>query len=188
MFKKNKFPIQLFLIFENLSLIHWTASTLKPNHSLSLWPLKSLLVLAKVTRYELMLSNSYLVDGSVIDTSNYSLVLTDSDYIFKNNKNILFYTFYFYYISYRITFFFYLNDYSNSVESSYKNACWIEREIVEMYGSYFYNKADSRNLLLDYVTLENPLKKDYPCVGLNEIFYNNLEEGILSYPNTTVEF
>ena len=106
MFKKNKFPIQLFLIFENLSLIHWTASTLKPNHSLSLWPLKSLLVLAKVTRYELMLSNSYLVDGSVIDTSNYSLVLTDSDYIFKNNKNILFYTFYFYYISYRITFFF----------------------------------------------------------------------------------
>ena len=57
----------------------------------------------------------------------------------------------------------------------------------EMYGYQTYNKVDGRNLLLDYTNLDNPLKKEYPCVGFNELFYNNLEEGIITYPNTTAE-
>lgn len=187
MFKTNKFPVHLILIFENLNILHWTSSTLKPNHSLTLWPLKSLVTLTKITKYELVLSNSYLIDGSIIDTTNYNLCISDVDHIFKNKKNILFYTFHFYYISHKITFFFYLNNYTNSIENSYKNACWVEREMKEMYGYHTYNKVDGRNLLLDYTNLDNPLKKEYPCVGLNELFYNNLEEGIIAYPNTTVE-
>ena len=56
-----------------------------------------------------------------------------------------------------------------------------------MYGINMYGKLDSRNLLLDYTMIENPLLKSYPCVGVTEVFYNPLEDCVSYYPNTSVE-
>ena len=187
MFNRHKFPIQIFLIFENINIYYWTCSSLKPNHSLTLLPAEIILGLFKFIKSELILSNSFLIDGSNIDTSKYSTINLNFEFFLTKNKNLLFYIIYFYSISYKITFFFCINNYLSSVEGIYQNANWIERELIEMYGINIYNKLDSRNLLLDYTTVDNPMLKNYPCVGLTEVFYNQLEDCISYYPNTSVQ-
>jgi NADH:ubiquinone oxidoreductase subunit C len=47
-----------------------------------------------------------------------------------------------------------------------------------MYGVNFLFKKDSRNLLLDYTILENPLLKSYPCIGTTEVVYNPLQDNV----------
>jgi NADH:ubiquinone oxidoreductase subunit C len=187
MYKKYKFPVHLFLIFENLSLLYWTSTAVKPNHALSFWPAKTANTLAKVLRSELVLSNSFLVESSSIDTSRYSSSVLDFDAFLKENKHLLFHIFYFYSICYKITFCFPVNNSIPSIETSYLNANWVERELIEMYGISMYGKLDSRNLLLDYTMIENPLLKSYPCAGITEVFYNPLEDCVSYYPNTSVE-
>jgi NADH:ubiquinone oxidoreductase subunit C len=187
MYKKYKFPIQLFLIFENLSLYYWTSTVVKPNHSITFWPAKTSLLLAKVLKSELILTNSFLVENSSIDTSLYSSNTLNFDALLKTYKNLVFYIFYFYSISYKLTICFPVNTQILSIEAIYPNASWVERETIEMYGLNMYNKLDSRNLLLDYTTLDNPLLKSYPCPGITEVFYNPLEDCVMYYPTTSVE-
>ena len=73
------------------------------------------------------------------------------------------------------------------MEASFPNANWVEREFSELYGISMAAKKDQRNLLLDYTSLVNPMQKGFPCVGEEEIFYSPLEEGLIYYPNTSVE-
>jgi NADH:ubiquinone oxidoreductase subunit C len=47
-----------------------------------------------------------------------------------------------------------------------------------MFGIFFISKIDARNLLLDYSLNENPLLKVYPSVGLREVSYSILSEGV----------
>ncbi len=56
-----------------------------------------------------------------------------------------------------------------------------------MYGLYFFNKKDSRKLLLDYSKKENPLLKEFPCEGTSEIFYNFFDFQINFFNNQIVE-
>jgi NADH:ubiquinone oxidoreductase subunit C len=46
-------------------------------------------------------------------------------------------------------------------------------------------KTDTRRLLLDYSKQENPLLKDYPVEGFNDVFYNFFEDQVV-YSNATV--
>ena len=60
----------------------------------------------------------------------------------------------------------------NSISFLFLNSLWLERELSEMFNIYFLNKIDSRNLLLDYSYIGNPLLKNFPSIGNVELFYN----------------
>lgn len=59
-----------------------------------------------------------------------------------------------------------------SLVSVYANSNWLERELIEFFGVNIPNKLDTRNLLLDYNFIWNPLLKTFPVEGYQEIFYN----------------
>lgn len=48
----------------------------------------------------------------------------------------------------------------------------MERECSEMYGSSFYDKNDSRKLLLNYFDNNNPLKKTYSTSSGYETYFD----------------
>jgi NADH:ubiquinone oxidoreductase subunit C len=56
-----------------------------------------------------------------------------------------------------------------------------------MYGFFFFNKKDSRKLLLDYSKKEYPLLKDFPCEGYSDIYYNFFDFQINYIQNEVVE-
>jgi NADH:ubiquinone oxidoreductase subunit C len=187
MFKAYKFPLQLFFFFERLSLQYWTSTVIKPQHYVIFWPAQAAGVLSQVFKHELNLSQSYLVDASCIDTSAYSPSTLEFNSFFRQNRYLTFYLLYTYHLKSRFTLCFPHAAPLASFEDAYPNANWLEREFSELYGVQLQFKKDSRNLLLDYTALANPMKKGYPCVGEEEIFYNPLEEALVYYPNTAVE-
>ncbi len=119
-----------------------------------------------------MLSTSYIVDASGID----SQALTRANN--KNQNAFLFFIFYFLFLKKRVIFCFNQNNKIKSIDSIYPSANWLEREFSEMFGIFFISKIDARNLLLDYSLNENPLLKVYPSVGLREVSYSILSEGV----------
>ena len=56
-----------------------------------------------------------------------------------------------------------------------------------MFKVSFFNKVDTRRLLLDYSKQENPLLKDYPVEGFNDVFYSFFDDQVISKNATTVE-
>ena len=56
-----------------------------------------------------------------------------------------------------------------------------------MYGFLFFLKKDARKLLLDYSKIINPLLKDFPSEGLDDIFYNFFYNQVFLLKNETVE-
>lgn len=59
-----------------------------------------------------------------------------------------------------------------SLHHLYRNSSWLERELVEFFGFQIDKQYDTRNLLLDYHFIWNPLLKSFPVEGYQEIFYN----------------
>lgn len=49
-----------------------------------------------------------------------------------------------------------------------------------MHGLTFFNKGDSRHLLLDYSFLGSPMRRDFPTIGLIEVCYLPMM-GFVSY-------
>jgi NADH-quinone oxidoreductase subunit C len=74
-----------------------------------------------------------------------------------------------------------------SIDTIFKNANWLERETSEMYGLLYYWKNDIRKLLLDYSKLENPMLKDFPCEGVQDVFYNFFENQVIVSRVETIE-
>lgn len=70
-----------------------------------------------------------------------------------------------------------------SIENVFYNASWLERELIEFFGTNVTGRSDTRNLLLDYNLQTNPLLKTYPTEGHQEIFFNYLSYN-LEYVNT----
>lgn len=71
----------------------------------------------------------------------------------------------------------------HSLEKTFFNANWVERELVEFFNIIIPNRGDTRNLLLDYNLTSNPLLKNYPTEGHQELFFNYLSYN-LEYVNT----
>lgn len=184
--KKNfkKFPIQLFFFFNKSTIFFWTSKTLKKNHYLCYLPNETLLSLASILKHELYLNNSQLIEASAIDLTNQK----DFKKLFflKKENLIIYYSFYFFYIKQRITFFFKKNKKINSIDFYFSNANWLEREFSEMYGIFFKNKKDIRNLILDYGILENPMLKQYPTSGFEEIYFDPIEKNVKYVSNSHV--
>lgn len=63
-----------------------------------------------------------------------------------------------------------------STENLFFNSSWLEREVSEMLGVFFYNKNDIRNLLLMYGDVFLPLSKFFPSIGLVDFTYSLTHE------------
>lgn len=59
-----------------------------------------------------------------------------------------------------------------SISYLFPGAVWLEREIWDMFGIFFFNNLDLRRILTDYGFKGFPLRKDFPVVGFVEIFFN----------------
>jgi NADH-quinone oxidoreductase subunit C len=49
----------------------------------------------------------------------------------------------------------------------------MEREILDMFGVYFFLNGDLRRILTDYGFNGYPLRKDFPLTGYLESFYDD---------------
>ena len=56
-----------------------------------------------------------------------------------------------------------------------------------MYGCSFTKKSDTRRLLLDYTSFDNPLKKDYACVGYSDCFYDFFNDNLSMIPVQVID-
>lgn len=59
-----------------------------------------------------------------------------------------------------------------SLDNFFLNSNWLERELIEFFGIKVLNKKDTRNLLLDYNLTINPLLKNFPTEGFQELYFN----------------
>lgn len=75
----------------------------------------------------------------------------------------------------------------SSVDTIFQNYWWLEREVAEMTDFLFYDKIDSRNLLLEYFNVIKPLSRAFPSVGLFEFFYS-LVFGFFIHYTTSLQF
>lgn len=185
--KKYQMPIQLFLIMQKANAVIFTAETLIPSHYIIYLNKNDFFTINAILKNEFFSSKSTLIESSAIDTLSYHN-FNEITNLINLNRVMPFYIYYIYSLKMRLTII--LSNKNNSpiksIERFYKNANWLERETAEMYGIFFKNKKDCRKLLLDYTKDENPLLKDFPTEGTNDVFYNFFEDQItFDYNNVT---
>ena len=78
-------------------------------------------------------------------------------------------------VSYSLQLWFFTTNKSYTVFNN-----WMFREYNEFFSTIFHTSSDNRNLLLDYNVLYKPLKKNFPTIGFEEVYYN-FSNGFISY-------
>jgi NADH:ubiquinone oxidoreductase subunit C len=114
-----------------------------------------------------------MVESTMVDTYNYDLFFREEEHHFELSRFLRLDNYYSLFNRVR---------YSTieagtkkplfSSATLYKNAVWLEREFVEMYGGVVNSLYDARNLLLEYSFTENPMVKTYPTEGFVDIYYD----------------
>jgi NADH/F420H2 dehydrogenase subunit C len=68
----------------------------------------------------------------------------------------------------------YTNELTNisSITMLYPCANWWEREVWDIFGVFFESHPDLRRILTDYGFHGHPLRKDFPCNGYTDFYYN----------------
>ena len=69
-----------------------------------------------------------------------------------------------------------------SITNIYKSSCWMEREVWDMNGVFFYNHPDLRRILTDYGFQGHPLRKDFPLSGYTEVRYDEQLKRVIQEP------
>jgi NADH-quinone oxidoreductase subunit C len=64
----------------------------------------------------------------------------------------------------------------------FKNACWLEREVWDLYGIFFFKNPDLRRILTDYGFEGYPLRKDFPLSGYLEVRFDDERGGLVYEP------
>jgi NADH dehydrogenase (ubiquinone) Fe-S protein 3 len=111
------------------------------------------------------------LDISMINNYNY---LFNLDNINKYFEKIIIYNFIDYKTNFRYIFNLFVNKFTKiySIEKFFLNANWLERELIEFFNIQVFLKNDTRNLLLDYNLMINPLLKNFPTEGYQELYFN----------------
>jgi NADH-quinone oxidoreductase subunit C len=65
-----------------------------------------------------------------------------------------------------------------SLAELFPAANWLERELRELHGTEFSHKKDVRNLMLQYGDTSAPFRKSFPTVGLRELYYDPIQDGV----------
>ncbi len=181
------FPVALYFFFEKLNFTYWTSTTVNPNHYVCTLPSSSSRALASILGGELFLGKSQLVEATALDLTGQEVASGDFLIFLKNNGVVFSYSFYFFLLKKRITFFLYGAEKLSSIEAFFSNANWLEREISEMFGVPYLAKKDSRNLLLDYGSTFAPFLKKFPSTGHTEVVFNSFLKATAYVQNTSVE-
>lgn len=66
-----------------------------------------------------------------------------------------------------------------SLSVFYKSANWLEREVWDLFGIFFFNHIDLRRILTDYGFKGFPLRKDFPLTGFYEVRYDDFTKVIV---------
>lgn len=188
MFKKYKFPLNIFMIFDKINPVIYTSQCLTDNHYVMLLPSEWYFSFMKVIRNEVTLNSSTLIEQTAIDTKNFSSL--NNNFFINTNKNNLFLNiFYFYLLKIRLTTILYVNNNSkiHSLDKIYENSNWLERETSEMFNINFIEKRDIRNLLLEYSKNEYPMLKDFPCEGYYDLYYDIFQDQLQYIESEFVE-
>lgn len=178
----NTYPIHISLILEKAELICWSNKTMEYN-TITYWIDKSwFFILNQILKNEIYFSNTWLIEQTVIDN------FFNNIFIKKNSRLISCAIYYSYYSKIRTML---ISNITNnciaSIDSIFKNANWLEREVSEMYGVNILLKSDSRKLLLDYSKIEHPMLKDFPSEGVKDVFFDILDNQVVYVNNETTE-
>lgn len=65
-----------------------------------------------------------------------------------------------------------LNNIIQSATNIFSGANWLEREVFDMFGIFFFEHNDLRRILTDYGFNGYPFRKDFPLNGFFEIRYD----------------
>lgn len=201
MYKKYTIPMSIFIVFENINPIIWTSESLTPNSQISYINKGWLIPINLFFKNEIFLQQSQMVENVGLDNTKSSF--WKSHNVFLKNKLTIIYIYYFYWIKTQLLLITTLQENKDdfkgknytltqslklgSLDKIFKSSGWLEREVGEMFGVKYFNKIDCRRLLLDYTRQENPLLKDYPVEGYNDVFYNLFEDHTILNKSTTVE-
>jgi NADH:ubiquinone oxidoreductase subunit C len=74
-------------------------------------------------------------------------------------------------------------DILNTSTFYFQSASWLEREVFDMYGIFFFKNTDMRRILSDYGFEGFPLRKDFPLTGFYEVQYSEEEKVVISQSN-----
>ncbi len=168
-----KFPFQLFLILEKMPVTFFTSEALTSNHYVIFIPKLWKISFITALKYETSTSQSFLTESTLIDTYNYTLFSRQEDYSLELARLLRIDNYYSLFNKVRYTTIEAITKkelYTSSV--LYKNATWLEREFLEMYGTTLNTIYDTRNLLLEYSFTDNPMLKTYPTEGFVDIYYD----------------
>jgi NADH-quinone oxidoreductase subunit C len=69
-----------------------------------------------------------------------------------------------------------------SISSLFNSAGWLEREVWDMFGVFFFENKDLRRILTDYGFNGHPLRKDFPLSGFMEVRYDDSEKRVVYEP------
>ncbi len=168
-----KFPFQLFIILEKMPVTFFTSEALTSNHYIIFIPKLWKVSFITALKYETSTSLSFLTESTIIDTYNYDLFSRHEKYALELSRLLRVDNYYSLFNKVRYTTIETVtktNLYTSSI--LYKNATWLEREFLEMYGTNLNTIYDTRNLLLEYSFTDNPMLKTYPTEGFVDIYYD----------------
>jgi len=181
-----RFPLGLFIVFNQLKLIVWTSKEdTKFDYYIAI-PNQDLHSVILYIKKHVFGNQSYLVDLTTYSPCNNlptALLNMSSD----SNMNIM--SLYLYHSRLRLHFVYSstTNTVIKSIDAIYKNSNWLERESTEMYGVSLYSKGDSRKLLLNYFDNNTPMKKSYNSSSNYEVYYDFLDSQVQYISGTRSE-
>ncbi len=182
-YKKYKFPLQVFIVFEKMSSLTYSSNVLSSNHYLIYSSLKWYYSLNLFFKKDLFFYFSTLIESSAWDSLNYFSIDEKINFFYKNNRLMLFNNYYNYTNKLRLTLVYSYSIYKNnelmSIDKLYENSQWLERETAEMFNVNYFFKKDTRSLLLDYPKKNFPLLKDFPTESWSELYYDFLEKTLV---------
>lgn len=140
-------------------------------------------------KYESMTSLTFLVDSTIVDSYDFSFFSKEEN-LYVNTTRLLRLDNYFS-LQNKVRYTIIEGESTRSpfLTSSgmYKNAVWLEREFLEMYGALLSTNADTRNLLLEYSFTANPMLRTYPTEGYSDVYYDFFSDQLCYVQHDYVE-
>lgn len=62
----------------------------------------------------------------------------------------------------------------------YPGLSWLEREVWDMFGIFFWGNMDLRRILTAYGFVGHPLTKDFPLSGFKEVWYDDTVRAVIN--------